>query len=102
RRGGAARREQERRERLKGPSGTAKKFSGSVKEQVARAAQLRAERDRRVAGVFLDVERSSVPPRGVIDYPKYWAQLSKMRKPIDAPKPTEREKALLRALNSTL
>lgn len=81
-----------------GVSGTAKKYIGTVADQVAAADRLRKSRDLGAASVFRDIEVSATPIDGVVEYPKHWAAITEKRKTKLHPK----EVALLQTLNSTM
>jgi general secretion pathway protein D len=74
-------------------------MSGS--DQLAEQRKLKAEREARIALVFRDVEKSSMPPIGDIEFPsaEKWREISKRR---SVNKLTEKEAAILRALNAPM
>jgi hypothetical protein len=75
--------------------------STSILEQIATQQQMRADRDRRIAAVGLDVQRSATPPAGDVEFPKDWAEKTKNRAKSLNPL-TAKEKAILQALNSPI
>jgi len=81
---------------------TVKKYVSSTKDQIAAADRLRAQRAKGNLGVLSSIEVSATPIDGVVEYPKYWAQLTESRKNFVGNRLTEKEIALLKALNSTL
>jgi hypothetical protein len=85
-----------------GTGDTAKKYIASTREQVAAADRLRDQRGKGTLGVFSSLEVSATPINGVVEYPKYWAQLTESRKNFVANRLTDKEITLLKALNSTL
>jgi type II secretory pathway component GspD/PulD (secretin) len=73
----------------------------SMTDAVNTARQTRSEGDRRRMMVYQDVDRSAMQPIGDIEFPKDWAEKSKMRKarmnPLSAA-----ERAILEALNKPI
>jgi hypothetical protein len=69
-------------------------------DQVDAGRRLQKERERGMVGGLVDVDRSATPPGGDLEFPKDWKQRTKDRS--TAVKLTEKEKAILTALNSTL
>jgi hypothetical protein len=69
--------------------------------RLAELRDLRREREARIAMAGLDVERSAIPPRDVIEFPSRakWDRITKMRSKTNM---TEREKAIMKALNSPI
>src|SRR5262249_39380871 len=59
---------------------------------------LRDERDRRMLGVYLDIERSALPPIGDIEFPPDWKEKTERRAKYNGPPMTPKEKALLKSL----
>jgi hypothetical protein len=95
-----------KREERAGASGsgsdTAKKYIANTQEQIAAAQNLREQRAKGNLSVFRGLEISATPIDGVVEYPKYWAQLTETRKNFAGHKLTAKEVALLKALNSTM
>jgi hypothetical protein len=96
-----------KREQHSGTSGpgtfdTAKKYVANTQEQIAAAQNLRDQRAKGNLSVFRGLEISATPIDGVVEYPKYWAQLTETRKNFSGHKLTAKEIALLKGLNSTL
>jgi hypothetical protein len=85
-----------------GTSDSAKKYIASTRDQIAAAERLRDQRARGNLSVFSSLEVSATPIDGVVEYPKYWAQLTESRKNFAGNRLTEKEITLLKALNSTL
>jgi hypothetical protein len=83
-------------------SDTVKKYVGSTRDQIAAADRLREQKAKGNLGVFASIEASATPIDGVVEYPKYWAQLTESRKNYGANRMTAKEIALLKTLNSTL
>jgi hypothetical protein len=72
----------------------------STNKQIASGNSYKKERDRGVTGALNNVASSSVPPDRDVTFPKDWAQKVKNR--TIGPKLTDREVALLKAMNSVL
>lgn len=81
---------------------TAKKYIASTQSQVAAAQRLAEQKAKGSLGVLSSLDVSATPIDGVVEYPKYWAQLVESRKNFVANRLTEKEITLLKALNSTL
>lgn len=86
----------------RGPYAVAQKTLPSAAAQLAALEKLRRDRGQGFAGALNQVEASATPIEGVVEYPKYWQQLTENHKKIVGPKLTPQEVALLKALNSTL
>src|SRR5262249_26692868 len=85
------------------PASEAEERIKSMSEKAGADRINRSERERRTAGGTREVERSAMPPTGTVEFPKDWAKRiasSKFRQ--TGPQLTEKEKKLLKALNSTL
>jgi hypothetical protein len=80
-----------------GPAGVASKVFETRTQQL-QALQFRNERNQAATSVLNNLERSATPIRGEIELPKDWDRV----KQRGQPKLSEREVALLRALNSTM
>lgn len=80
-----------------GPAGVASKVFESRNQQL-QAQQFRNERNQAANSVLNNLERSATPIRGDVELPKDWDRIKERGKP----KLSEREVALLRAMNSTL
>lgn len=61
------------------PVAQANRRTASVAEQIATARQVRTDRDRRIAVAATDVQRSSAPALGDVEFPKDWAEKTKTR-----------------------
>jgi hypothetical protein len=85
-----------------GTSDTAKKYIANTKDQIAAADRLRDQKAKGNLGVFAALEASATPIDGVVEYPKYWRELTYNRDKIVGNRLTEKEITLLKALNSTL
>ena len=100
--------EKQKREQKTDPAGapgtndTAKKHFASTQDQIAAAQRLRDQRANGHLNVFSSLEASATPINGVVEYPKYWAQLTESRKNFVGTKLTAKEIALLKSLNTTL
>jgi hypothetical protein len=67
---------------------------------VLNARKLKKERERSVAGAFQDLDNSAMAPGGDTEFPKDWKERTKGRSA--AIQLTEKEKAILTALNKTI
>jgi hypothetical protein len=83
------------------PAAQAASRTTSVANQVEANRQLQGERERRVAGTIREVDRGGLPPKGDVEFPKDWKTRTKNRS-VSTVKLTEKEKAIFRALNSTI
>ena len=81
---------------------TAKNKIISQQEQIAAAQRLRDQKAKGTLGVLASLDVSSTPINGVVEYPKYWRELTDNRKKIAGNALSEKEIKLLKALNSTL
>jgi hypothetical protein len=81
-----------------GPSAVASKVFESRKAQLSAADRLKADRGARNVSVLAGLERTATPIAGNIEFPANWDRISERGKQ----KLTEKEVALLKALNSTL
>lgn len=79
------------------PAAMVARRSTSAAEQLATTRELNEEKGRRFVGVIREIERSALPPVGVIEYPKDWAQKTAKRKA--GVTLTAKEQAILKALN---
>ncbi len=80
----------------------AKKYVATAQEQVAAAQRLRDRQAKGHINVFSSLEASATPIDGVVEYPKYWAQLTESRKSFTGARLSAKEIELLKGLNSTL
>jgi hypothetical protein len=78
----------------------ARRIIGSRSEQLASLRDLQRERSERLGQVWLDVYKSSMPPKDDIEFPADWVEKSKRRSP--AMQMTEKERAIMRGLNKTI
>lgn len=69
---------------------------GTMAERVAAAHELAREQNDRVLYVFNDVARTALPPKGDVEYPPNWKELSEKR--LQAEKLDPRTEAILTAL----
>ncbi len=83
-------------------SETVKKYVASTQEQIAAAQRLNDQKAKGNLGVLSSLDASATPIDGVVEYPKYWAQLTESRKNFTGNRMTAKETALLKGLNSTL
>ncbi len=83
------------------PASSAAYRGATIAEQIAEAKKLRQERGNRYLGTLRDVDRAAMLPIGDIEFPdaRKWQELTKRRKAQENPL-SEKEKALLRALNT--
>jgi hypothetical protein len=81
---------------------TARNKMVTTQDQIAAAKSLRDQRAKGNLGVFASLEASATPIDGVVEYPKYWAQLTESRKNFTGNKLSAKEVTVLKALNSTL
>jgi hypothetical protein len=72
--------------------------SAQALDQAASARRLQKEREKNLIGAYRDIDKSSTPAGGDIEFPKDWKERTKNRS--TALKLSEREKEILRALNS--
>jgi hypothetical protein len=80
------------------PAAQAGSRINSAADQMSAARRAEIDRQRGLAGVRRDVDRSSTPPAGDMEFPKDWAERTKGRvvgKPL-----TPKEKAILTALST--
>jgi hypothetical protein len=87
------------------PNSVAARSTGrlmSAADQLQELRALRSEREFRTALVFMDVERSAMPPKGDIEFPSRakWLEISKRKSRLNPL--TEKEKAILDALNKPI
>jgi hypothetical protein len=68
--------------------------------QVAGIRRLRDDRDSRLASVTRDVDRSATPPISEMEFPKDWKEKTERRS--TAVKLTDKEKAIIKALNTPI
>lgn len=85
-----------------GPADIAKRYTGSVRDQVAAAERLRAQRAGNNLSIFNQLAASATTIEGVVEYPRHWEWIVKNRLPGGGTRLTEKEVNLLKALNSTL
>lgn len=71
--------------------------SGFLNARIREARAMIAEQDRRMTLASRDIDKSSLPPTGDIEFDKKrWAEITKLRKQDEL---TAKEKAILKALN---
>jgi hypothetical protein len=75
--------------------------TSGMSDRVNEVRQMRAEGERRRLLVYQDVDRSAMLPIGDIEFPKDWAEKTKMRKSQQNPL-TARERAILEALSKPI
>lgn len=73
--------------------------TSSAFEQLVSARAIHNEKERRSLNVMRDIERSSIPPAGDVEFPKDWKEKTKRRTSAMVTL-TAKEKALLRALDT--
>jgi|GEM_PF-619219 len=74
--------------------------SAQALDQMATDRRLKKERERNMLGAFRDIQQSSTPAVGDIEFPKDWKERTKSRS--TALKLTDKEKAILKALRTDL
>jgi hypothetical protein len=80
------------------PAAQAGSRISTANEQISAARRFEFDRQRGLAGVQRDLERSATPPAGDMDFPRDWAERTKGRN--TAQPLTPKEKAILAALSS--
>jgi hypothetical protein len=75
--------------------------TNAMVDRVNEGRRLQAEGERRRLLVYQDVDRSAMLPIGDIEFPKDWAEKTKMRKKNQTPL-TAIERAILNALNAPI
>lgn len=86
----------------KNPSAIAGKSIYSAKDQLAAVDKLRQAQAKGFLGVFKELEASATPIEGFVEFPKHWQALTENRAKTVGNKLTDKEVALLKALNSTM
>jgi hypothetical protein len=81
------------------PAAASSRYIGGIASAVRENEALKREKNKRMLGAFHDVEVSSLPPIGDIEFPspEKWREITKARTKSLA---TEKEKAILKALES--
>jgi hypothetical protein len=74
--------------------------TSSVNKQLSDNRQLQLERERRTNGALRDVDKTALPPKGDMEFPKDWQAKTKDRKGSNDVPLTAKERALLRALDT--
>jgi len=74
--------------------------TSSVNKQLSDNRQLQLERERRTNGALRDVDKTALPPKGDMEFPKDWQAKTKDRKGSNEVPLTAKERALLRALDT--
>jgi hypothetical protein len=72
----------------------------STKDQIASNRQLQADRERGTNDALREVDRTSVIPKGDVEFPKDWKERTKNRS--TKPKLTAKEMAIFRGLGSVI
>jgi hypothetical protein len=75
----------------------AAKRAGAMMDRIKQNRTLVNEKERRMLGVYGDIDRASIPPVDDITFPRNWKELTKKRSGV---KLTAKEKAILKALES--
>jgi hypothetical protein len=83
------------------PAAQAASRATATSNQLAANRQMKNERQHGVTGVLRDVDKHGGPPKDDISFPPDWKQRTQTRSSSLVPQ-TAKEKALLRALNSTI
>lgn len=84
------------------PNDIAKNQLVSIDSQLKAHAGMRAKQAQGNLGVLASLSNSATIIEGSLEYPKYWTQLTENRKTITGQRLSDKEVALLKALNSTL
>jgi type II secretory pathway pseudopilin PulG len=85
------------------PFDTAKNFVNTGRDAIDIMNKYKAQRDAGALSSFRDIERSfSNIPTGDVTFAPYWKELSELRKKMSGPQLTAEEKAVIKALNSTM
>ncbi|GIW79422.1 MAG: hypothetical protein KatS3mg105_1229 [Gemmatales bacterium] len=73
-------------------------------DQLVTAKNLTREKNDRTLGVIRDIERSALPPKGDIEFPKDWKERMKLRDKfrVDRPQLTSQERRILQSLQMVL
>ncbi len=71
---------------------------GSVADKVAVAKELAREQGERFLYAMNDVQRSALPPKGDIEFPKNWKELTERRRKLLEVKLSPEEESILQAL----
>jgi hypothetical protein len=87
------------RQHPKNPSIQAAKRAGAMQDRIKQNRTLVTEKERRMLGVYGDIERASIPAVDDITYPKNWKELTKRRSGV---KMTAKEQAIMKALESSI
>jgi hypothetical protein len=89
------------RNRFENPADHAATRTTEAGKQLTTNRQLQTERDRGVTRALRDVDKLAAPPKDEINYPADWRERTKNRTD-SAVAMTDKEKAIFRALNSTV
>lgn len=82
------------------PAATASGRTASTADRVAEARELNNEKERRMVLAMREIERSALPPLDDIEFPRDWAEKTKMRAKNN--QLTKAERAILEALDSPI
>jgi hypothetical protein len=85
-----------------GPAAQAGNRTSAVNKQLADNRQLQLERERRTSGALRDVDKTALPPKGDVEFPRDWKARTQDRKNMNEVPLTAKERAILRALDSTI
>lgn len=80
------------------PAAQANSRISSSADQVSAARRLELDRQRNLAGLNRELEKSATPPAGDLDFPKDWRERVKGR--TSAPNLSQKEKTILAALST--
>jgi hypothetical protein len=83
------------------PVAQAANRTSSVNDQLSDLRQLQTERDRRSTSTLRDVDKTALPPKGDMEFPKDWKERTKNRTTITV-KMTTKERTILRTLDSEI
>lgn len=74
--------------------------NAAVIDQVAKHREQREDQDRRLAALSREVDKTATPAGQEVEFPRDWAEKTKKRSSVTAL--TDKEKAILKALNSPI
>lgn len=69
-------------------------------QQLANARTLKQDKEKATLAALNDVDRSAVPVKGDIEFPKDWKERSERRAKFTGPQLTPQERAVMQALNT--
>jgi hypothetical protein len=84
------------------PAATASQRIGSTSSQIDESRKQLKEKEARTARALNDVDKSAMPPKGDIEFPKDWKEKSARRLKKAGPTLTPKEQEIMRALKSPI